>query len=237
MLSAYQPNWQAVHVIAVLSPCLAQEHGTFRQRRPPPNDSFGRLRLRAVIENGSRALRSKGRRAGAERRNGAQRIAERRPECSVAQPTLRRKRGAIGVPKFPSGTSASAMPRIDHRRRGSGPARGRDAEWRERWSRRADRIEQGNSPEFSVAVRAGSAHCFITGVALFPVVGNGVGRPDQPLFVASKLLQDSRWEEPCAIPGALAEGRAVSTNLPKCQGLRLTCMQSMNLKLLGRSGQ
>ena len=35
------------------------------------------------------------------------------------------------------------------------------------------------------------AHSLLSGVALFPVVGNGVGRPDQPLFVASKLLQDS----------------------------------------------
>src|SRR6266498_689185 len=40
------------------------------------------------------------------------------------------------------------MQRIDHRRRGMGPARGRDAEWRERWSRRANRIEQGDSPVF-----------------------------------------------------------------------------------------
>ena len=99
-----------------------------RQRCPPPNDSFGWLRLRAVTEDGSRALRSEGRRAGAERRNGAQRIAERRPECSGAQPNLRRKRSASGVPKLPSVTSASAMQRIDHRREGMGPARGRDAE-------------------------------------------------------------------------------------------------------------
>ena len=58
---------------------------------------------------------------------------------------------------------------------------------------------------FSILVRAGSAHWLLSGVALLPVVPNGVGRPDQPLFVASKLLQDSRWEELCAIPSAMAE--------------------------------
>ena len=131
---------------------LARCRYSSRTRRLPWNRSWPR-RLRAVIENGSGALRSKGRRAGAERRNGAQRIVERRPECSGAQPTLRRKRGASGGPKLPSVTSVNAMQRIDHRRRGMGPARGRDAEWRERWSRRANRIEQGDSPVFSVPVR------------------------------------------------------------------------------------
>ena len=43
-----------------------------------------------------------------------------RPECSGAQPSLGRKRGASGVPKLPSVTSASAMQRIDHRREGDG---------------------------------------------------------------------------------------------------------------------
>src|SRR5213596_1412714 len=116
---------------------------------------IGRLRLRAV---GSRALRSKGRQAGAERRDGAERIAERRPECSGAQPTLRRKRAASGGRKLSSVTSANVMQRIDHRREGDGA----DAwAWRgmeERWSRRVDRIEQWDSPVFSISVRAGSAH-------------------------------------------------------------------------------
>src|SRR6266567_3985398 len=86
-----------------------------------------------------------------------------------------------------------------------GPACGRDAERRERWSRRANRVEHGDSPACSVPIQVRKAYCLLSGVALFPVVGNGVGRPNQPLFVASKLLQDSRWEELCAIPSAMAE--------------------------------
>src|SRR6266516_1371506 len=67
-----------------------------RLRCSPPNDSFGRLRLRAVTENGARALRSGGRRAGAERKDRAERTAQRRPECSGAQP-----RKGQRVAKFP----------------------------------------------------------------------------------------------------------------------------------------
>jgi hypothetical protein len=40
------------------------------------------------------ALRSGGRQAGAERSDGAERMAQRRPESSGAQPSPRRKRGA-----------------------------------------------------------------------------------------------------------------------------------------------
>src|SRR5439155_19334080 len=167
--------------------------------------SFGWLRLRAVTEDGSRALRSEGRRAGAERRIGAQRIAERRPECSGAQPNLRRKRGASDVPKLPSVTSASAMQGIDQRRRGSGPARGRDAEWRERWSRRANRIEPGDSPVFSISVRARWARCLLARVALFPVVSDRIGRLAEPLLVVPELLQDFGGEELAAVPRGMAE--------------------------------
>src|SRR5439155_14619656 len=38
----------------------------------------------------------------------------------------------------------------------------------ERWSRRVDRIKDGDSLVFSLPVRAGSAHCLLSGVALFP---------------------------------------------------------------------
>src|ERR1051325_5544154 len=77
----------------------------------------------------------------ADERSGAECIVQRRPKCSGAQPSSRRKCGAVGSPTFRSVTSASKMERIDHRRRVSGPARGRDAKWHERWSRLADRIE------------------------------------------------------------------------------------------------
>ena len=137
---------------------LARCRYSSRTRRLPWNRSWPR-RLRAVIENGSGALRSKGRRAGAERRNGAQRIVERRPECSGAQPNLRRKRGASGGPKLPSVTSANVMQRIDHRREGDGAGAWAWRGMEERWSRRVDRIEQWDSPVFSIPVRAGSAHC------------------------------------------------------------------------------
>jgi hypothetical protein len=161
----------------------------------PWNRSWPR-RLRAVTEIGSRALRSKGRRAGAERRNGAQRIAERRPECSGAQPNLRRKRGASGGPKLPSVTSVNAMQRIDHRRRGMGPARGRDAEWRSvGHGGLTDRIEHGDSPACSVPIPVRKAHCLLSGVALFPVVHNRVAGAGEPFLVATKLFQDSRWED------------------------------------------
>jgi len=87
-----------------------------------------------------------------------------------------------------------------------GLARGRDAEWRSvGHGGLTDRIEHGDSTAYSVPIPGRKSHCLLSGVALFPVVGNGVGRPDQPLFVASKLLQDSRLEELCAIPGAMAE--------------------------------
>ena len=87
-----------------------------------------------------------------------------------------------------------------------GLARGRDAEWRSvGHGGLTDRIEHGDSPACSVPIPVRKAHCLLSRVSLFPLVGNGVARPDQPLFVASKLLQDSHWEELCVIPGAMAE--------------------------------
>ncbi len=86
-----------------------------------------------------------------------------------------------------------------------GPACGRDAERRERWSRRANRIEHGDSPACSLPIPVRKAHCSLSGVALFPVVPNSVAGACEPFLVAPKLLQDSGWEELCAIPGAMAE--------------------------------
>src|SRR5437016_12960250 len=59
----------------------------------------------------------------------------------------------------------------------------------ERWSRRVGRIKHGDSPVFSLPVRAGSAHCLLSGVALFPVVPNSVAGAREPFLVAAKGFQ------------------------------------------------
>src|SRR5438128_2650769 len=46
----------------------------------------------------------------------------------------------------------------------------------ERWSRRANRIEPGDSPVFSIPVWARWARCLLARVALFPVVSDRICR-------------------------------------------------------------
>ena len=75
----------------------------------------------------------------------------------------------------------------------------------ERWSRRANRIEPGDSPVFSIPVRARRARCFLARVALFPVVGDSICRLAEPLLVVPELLQDFGGEELAAVPRGMAE--------------------------------
>ena len=75
----------------------------------------------------------------------------------------------------------------------------------ERWSRRADRIEPGDSPVFSLPVRAESTHCLLSGVALFPVVRNRIAGAGEPLLVAPKLLKRLRGKKLRAVSGRVTE--------------------------------
>jgi hypothetical protein len=75
----------------------------------------------------------------------------------------------------------------------------------ERWSRRADRIEQGDSPVFSIPVLAALAHCLLSGVARCPVVPNRVARAGEPFLVATKFLKRLGGKKLRAISGWVTE--------------------------------
>src|SRR5438552_14982313 len=75
----------------------------------------------------------------------------------------------------------------------------------ERWSRRVGRIKHGDSPVFSLPVRAGSAHCLLSGVALFPVVPNSVAGAREPFLVAAKGFQVPSGVMLDTVPSWMAE--------------------------------
>src|SRR6266540_5556283 len=81
----------------VLSPCLGQKHGTFRQRGPPPNDPFGRLRLRQSVRGASVWGSASG--SGTEGRSGVYSSAETGVQRGAAEPqTEARRNGRCEIP-------------------------------------------------------------------------------------------------------------------------------------------